>query len=379
MTGQQYPVPMRQSGSLDEFERFDVTPILGTEFRNVDVADWLIRPDSDRLLRDLSILSIYPPIPYKCPVCVLSRTDEPHQRAPQGANRPDRGPRGKPKENGLYVHPLWQIRQEPDPELQLLNPEGVIQIYGKTAKGDKKQSGITEWHTDISFENNPPDYSSLRLTDLPPGGGGDTLWASSYEVYDKLSIPYQKFFESLTATYSQEALNQVAASKGTTIFQGPRGSPSNTGSALSSVHPVVRTHPITGWKAVFALGVHCHHINDVTKPESDQILEKIIHLVALNPDLQVRFRWENPHDIAIWDNRAVYHAPIQNHVGKRRGWRVLSVGERPYFDPNSVSRAEYLSSLAGKEEPVSASIAESHKLANGNNGHVEAASSVAIE
>lgn len=125
----------------------------------------------------------------------------------------------------------------------------------------------------------------------------DTLWASAYEVYDKLSTPYQKFFEGLTATYSQEALNQVAASKGTTIFQGPRGSPANTGSALSSVHPVVRTHPITGWKAVFALGVHCHHINDVTKPESDQILEKITHLVVLNPDLQVRFRWENPHDI----------------------------------------------------------------------------------
>lgn len=116
-------------------------------------------------------------------------------------------------------------------------------------------------------------------------------------MYDKLSTPYQKFFEDLTATYSQEALNQVAASKGTTIFQGPRGSPANTGSALTSVHPVVRTHPITGWKGVFALGVHCHHINDVTKVESDEILEKIIHLVALNPDLQVRFRWENSHDI----------------------------------------------------------------------------------
>jgi alpha-ketoglutarate-dependent taurine dioxygenase len=82
---------------------------------------------------------------------------------------------GRPNENGLYVHPLYKIRQEPDPELQLLNPEGVTQIYGKTAKGDKKQTGINEWHTDISFEANPPDYSSLRLTDLPPGGGGGKL------------------------------------------------------------------------------------------------------------------------------------------------------------------------------------------------------------
>lgn len=79
---------------------------------------------------------------------------------------------GRPKDNGLYVHPLWQIREEADPELQLLNPDGIIKLYGKTATGEKKQSGVTEWHTDISFEQNPPDYSSLRLTDLPPGGGG---------------------------------------------------------------------------------------------------------------------------------------------------------------------------------------------------------------
>lgn len=78
---------------------------------------------------------------------------------------------------------------------------------------------------------------------------------------------------------------------------GPRGSPANVGSDLASVHPVVRTHPITGWKAAFAVGVHCGHINDVTKSESNQILEKIVNLAALNPDLQVRFHWQNPHDI----------------------------------------------------------------------------------
>lgn len=60
MTEQQYPQPMRQSGSLDSFERVELTPILGTEFRQVDVADWLTRSDSDRLLQDLAILSMSP-------------------------------------------------------------------------------------------------------------------------------------------------------------------------------------------------------------------------------------------------------------------------------------------------------------------------------
>ncbi|PYH96175.1 putative alpha-ketoglutarate-dependent sulfonate dioxygenase [Aspergillus ellipticus CBS 707.79] len=363
----EYPQPRRRNGALNEFESIDLTPIIGTEFRNADLAEILARPDSDRLLEDLAILIAERGVVFFRKQDNL--TNEKHKElihriGVQG---------GKPKENGLYVHPLWQVRGEPEPELQLLNPEGVIKVYGKVAEGDKKQTGINEWHTDISFEQNPPDYSSLRLVDLPPGGG-DTLWGSAYEVYDKLTTPYQKFFESLTATYSQEALNKVAEARGTTIYTGPRGSPANSGTSLSSVHPVVRTHPITGWKGVFALGVHCHHINDVTKPESDQILEKILNLVALNPDLQVRFRWENPQDIAIWDNRAVYHAPIQNHVGKRRGWRVLSIGEKPFLDPNSVSRAQYLASLQPQKQNGAAPV-----KANGNHIHVETVSSVAVE
>ncbi|KAL5357224.1 putative alpha-ketoglutarate-dependent sulfonate dioxygenase [Aspergillus floccosus] len=369
MTKSQYPQPRRQSGLLEKFDRFDLTPILGTEFRNVDLADWLARPDSDRLLQDLAIL-----IAERGVVFFRAQSNLTNDRHKDLINRIG-ALGGRPEEDGLYVHPLWKIRKEEDPEMQLLNPEGVIQVYGKTAKGDKKQTGVHEWHTDISFEAHPPSYSSLRLTDLPPGGGGDTLWASAYEVYDKLSTPYQMFFDGLTATYSQEALNQVAVSKGTTIFEGPRGSPANTGTSLTSVHPVVRTNPLTGWKAVFALGVHCHHINDVSRLESDQILEKILHLAALNPDLQVRFRWENQHDIG----KAVYHAPIQNHVGKRRGWRVLSVGERPYLDPNSVSRAEYLASLEEQENGA----VESKTQSNGVNGKpsatIEVTSSAAIE
>lgn len=73
MTGQQYPQPMRQSGSLDEFERVDLTPILGTEFRHVDVADWLTRVDSDRLLRDLAILSMNALCPLQTPCMMMER------------------------------------------------------------------------------------------------------------------------------------------------------------------------------------------------------------------------------------------------------------------------------------------------------------------
>jgi len=90
MTGQQYPQPMRQSGSLDKFEKFELTPILGTEFRRVDLTEWLTSPDSDRLLQDLAILSMLPIkfvrlriheltslISRRARCGVLSRADEP--------------------------------------------------------------------------------------------------------------------------------------------------------------------------------------------------------------------------------------------------------------------------------------------------------------
>jgi alpha-ketoglutarate-dependent taurine dioxygenase len=80
----------------------------------------------------------------------------------------------------------------------------------------------------------------------------DTLWASGYELYDRLSTPYQKFFESLTATYAQPEFNRAAAEKNFPLYIAPRGSPENVGSELIATHPVIRTNPVTGWKSVFA-------------------------------------------------------------------------------------------------------------------------------
>ncbi len=123
------------------------------------------------------------------------------------------------------------------------------------------------------------------------------MWASGYEVYDRLSGPFQRLLEGLTATFSQQALNQLAQAKGMTIFEGPRGSPDNVGTAMKAVHPVVRTHPVTGWKSVFAGGTHCQRINNVTSKESEYLVDKVMQLIVENHDLQVRFRWENVGDL----------------------------------------------------------------------------------
>ena len=172
----------------------------------------------------------------------------------------------------------------------------------------------------------------------------DTLWASGYELYDRISRPYQIFLESLTATYSQPNFAETAKSSGFEMYTAERGSPFNKGADMTAIHPVVRTNPVTGWKSVFAVGHHVEKINDVTPLESKALLDWFVRLLVDNHDLQVRHRWANPNDLAIWDNRSVYHAatPDYEGIGERLGHRAVSLGEKPYLDPQSRSRTEAL-------------------------------------
>lgn len=125
----------------------------------------------------------------------------------------------------------------------------------------------------------------------------DTLWASGYEIYDRLSTPYQKFLESLTVTFEQPGFAAAAERGGFTLYDKPRGNPKNIGSILKAVHPVVRTNPVTGWKSVFPVGGHVKHINDVTPEESKHLLDWFLDLLQKNHEVQVRFRWQNANDI----------------------------------------------------------------------------------
>lgn len=97
------------------------------------------------------------------------------------------------------------------------------------------------WHTDISFEPVPSDYAMLKIHTLP-ATGGDTLWASGYEIYDRLSPPMQQFLEGLTATHDAKFFLEEAERLGNPIRKGVRGNVLNQGEGLTAVHPVIRTN-----------------------------------------------------------------------------------------------------------------------------------------
>ncbi len=175
----------------------------------------------------------------------------------------------------------------------------------------------------------------------------DTLWASGYELYDRISPSLRSYLDTLTAFYAQPSFNQAAEKNNFKIWSEPRGAPENVGDVLEAIHPVVRTNPVTGWKSVFAVGHHVQKIHGLSDAESRHFLEWFVQLIVENHDLQVRYKWQDVNDIAIWDNRSVYHAATPDYIhegglGERTGSRAVSLGEKPYFDPESKSRREAL-------------------------------------
>ena len=253
---------------------------------------------------------------------------------------------GKPSTSGLHIHPVHNSGRKlgaKDDEISTISSEEAKEIYANRFDLDKKQSAKGGWHSDITFEPVPSDYAILRLEQLPRSGG-DTLWASGYEVYDRISPAYQKFLEGLTATYAQPVFAESAEKNGFKLYSEARGAPENVGTDLKAIHPVVRTNPVTGWNSVFAVGHHAKRINEVTESESDHLLEWFVILIVENHDLQLRYRWKNEGDVAIWDNRSVYHTATYDYegLGERKGQRAVSLGERPYLDPESRGRRDAL-------------------------------------
>ncbi|KAH8594601.1 hypothetical protein B0O99DRAFT_624283 [Bisporella sp. PMI_857] len=338
---------VKSTGVLDKYEHFEVTPVIGREYKDVDLVSWLQADNSEELLRELALI-----ISQRGVVFFRAQDNLTADLQKELVQRIGLAS-GKPKDSGLHIHPILNSEREgyrvTDPEISTIDSELNKKIYASQTQkllSSKKQFSAS-WHSDIAFEPVPADYSSLRLEKLP-ATGGDTLWASGTEIYDRISAPYQKFLEGLTATFEQPGFIEAAKRGKFELYDKPRGSPLNIGKELRAVHPVVRTNPVSGWKSIFPIGAHVGYINDITELESKALLKWFGRLLIDNHDLQVRFKWKNANDIAIWDNRSTFHTATYDieGYGERYGVRAVSLGEAPFLDPESKSRSEDLKAKA---------------------------------
>ncbi|KAG7884431.1 hypothetical protein KL938_001558 [Ogataea parapolymorpha] len=195
--------------------------------------------------------------------------------------------------------------------------------------------GTQVWHTDLVHEKRPAGLTHLHL-DAIPEFGGDTLWASGYAAYDKLSEEFKKFLDGKQAVY----VSAHGYLDRKNPFSGPK--------KIERVHPIIRTHPATGWKSLFVNRGMTKRIVGLSSVESDLILNYLFEVFEKNADIQVRFKWTPSKPgygtSAIWDNRVSQHRSTWDHEGKesRHGTRVTSLAELPYFDPESKSQREAL-------------------------------------
>lgn len=320
------------TGTLDSYSHFDNTPAIGREFNNIQLRTILASPDRNAIIRDIAYTissrgvtffrnQEITPNEMKTFVEILS-----HQA-------------GSPPLSTLHVHPLTEEGSELGDQISVISSAKQKKGGGLTHQlSDTSRLASVGWHSDITFEPVPSDYAMLKIHTLPPTGG-DTLWASGYEIYDRLSPSMAAYLETLTATHDATFFHEESARLGNPLRTTPRGHPLNIGSNLISVHPVIRTNPVTGWKSVFVNRGFTKRINGVTRDESDMLLKYLFDLVVHNHDAQVRFRW-NKNDVAIWDNRCVWHTATYDYADARAGDRVCSLGEAPYLDRQSKGRKE---------------------------------------
>ena len=177
------------------------------------------------------------------------------------------------------------------------------------------------WHTDTAYLERPPMASMLLAREVPPFGG-DTLFASMYAAYEALSPGMKKLLEGLKAVNSSEKAD-ASRTREDRLKTSRKSS-----DRFEAEHPVVRTHPETGKKALYVNVGHTVRFAGWTEPESAQLLGYLFQH-QIRPEFTCRFSWQ-PGSIAFWDNRCAQHNPVNDYHGYRRVMhRITLAGDRP--------------------------------------------------
>jgi len=207
----------------------------------------------------------------------------------------------------LHMHPAAPRELADHPEILVIH-------------ADEKSKHVAgeNWHSDVSCDLEPPMGSILYMHELPPVGG-DTLFASMYAAYEALSEPMKRLLEPLTALHEGEH-----------VYRGRYGVDDTGKTFPKAEHPVVRTHPVSGRKALYVNGGFTTRIVQLKRPESDALLQFLYRHVE-TPEFHCRFRWQ-VNSIAFWDNRCMQHHAMWDYYPQRRhGHRVTVRGDKPFY------------------------------------------------
>ena len=273
--------------ALQELKLTKLTPCCGAEVAGVDLAQPLDGPTRNAITTALA------------DYCVLFFANQPMTVDELKALGRQFGQ--------LHVHPAW-------PRVYPGHPE-VMEIY---ADENTKRIGGEDWHSDVSCDAEPPMGTILHMLEIPPVGG-DTLFANMHAAFESLSDQMRRFLEGLTAVHDGE---HVYRRRFDNLVEQNKPYP-------KTEHPLIRTHPVSGRKALFVNRIFTTRIVQLSKVESDTVLRMLFEHIE-RPEHQCRFHWQ-PESVAFWDNRCAQHHALWDYYPHRRhALRVTIKGDAPY-------------------------------------------------
>jgi taurine dioxygenase len=179
------------------------------------------------------------------------------------------------------------------------------------------------WHSDTTYLDEPPMATMLVAREVPLSGG-DTLFADMYAAFESLSVGLQRALEPLKAV-NTSALADASKTREDRIRDDPA---SGAAQVYEASHPVVRTHPETGRKAIYVNIAHTARFEGMTEDESRPLL-RFLFEHQVRPEFTCRFRWQ-VGSVAMWDNRCTQHNPINDYHGFTRVMhRITLKGDEP--------------------------------------------------
>ncbi|KAJ2923771.1 hypothetical protein H1R20_g13323, partial [Candolleomyces eurysporus] len=215
-----------------------------------------------------------------------------------------------------HVHPL-PMNVKDYPSLFTTYRDENAQGFATSLTQDK--INYLGWHSDISFEKQPAGTTFFYILDGPEVGG-DTLYLSTVEAYNRLSPEFKKLLIGLKAVHSAAPFDRVSYAQGSKLRR----------ERVETEHPIVRVHPVTGEKSLYVNSNFTTHIVGFKKEESDALLKFLYDHIAKGADYQVRASYR-PGTVAIWDNRVTAHSIVPDFESKlrRHHIRLTPQAEKP--------------------------------------------------
>lgn len=217
-----------------------------------------------------------------------------------------------PDQQASFARNFGRVPEVPDSMFRVHPDNPFVSVLENDAE---RPPTVNTWHSDYSFAR-LPDFGSILHAVVVPPAGGDTIWTNMVAAYEALPDRIKHLIDGLTATHDYMYLYERPFKA--YLWEGERFDNMEQGRLEHPPvsHPVVRTIPDTGQKALFINESFTRHIDGMGDDEGRAILKYLVKHIQ-TPEFQVRLHWAQ-NTVAFWDNRTTVHYAVADYHPRHR-------------------------------------------------------------